>query len=292
MVLRMTNAFGAAPRSMQDFVNERWRSILAYNNLSDFESLWKLEAEWFEPPNQRRGGWSGVSRCELMLPEGGRCGIFIKRQENHGTPSWRHPVRGVPTFFREFKRIMNYRSKAIPTLEPVYFATRQVGKNQRAILITEELAGYVSLDDKVQTWVKEGAPSRALRHRILGAVAALLRDMHSHGIQHSCFFSKHVFIRLNDDGSVDARVIDLEKSRWRPLKTLCAMRDLYSLSRFSSYWSRSDRLWFYREYLGVPRLTSYAKWLWRSIEARAIKKNRIPSPAAQVSLPVKVDSVE
>ena len=56
---------------MQDFVNERWRSILAYNKLSDFDALWKLEAEWFEPPNQRRGGWSGVSRCELMLSEGG-----------------------------------------------------------------------------------------------------------------------------------------------------------------------------------------------------------------------------
>ena len=264
---------------MQDFVNERWRSILAYNKLSDFDALWKLEAEWFEPPNQRRGGWSGVSRCELMLSEGGRCGIFIKRQENHGTPSWRHPVSGVPTFFREFKRIMNYRSKAIPTLEPVFFATRQIGKNQRAILITEELAGYVSLDDKIQAWMKESAPSRALRHRILEAVATLLRGMHSHGIQHSCFFSKHVFIRLNEDGSVDARVIDLEKSRWRPLKTLCAMRDLYSLSRFSAYWSRSDRLWFYRKYLDIPRLTRYAKWLWRNIEARAIKKKRIPSPS-------------
>jgi hypothetical protein len=267
---------------MQDYVNERWRSILADNKLPDFDSLWKLDVGWFEEPNHRRGGWSGVSRCELMLPDGGRSGIFIKRQENHGTPSLRHPVRGVPTFFREFKRIMDYRSKRIPTLEPVYFATRQVGKNQRAILITEELAGYVSLDSQVQSWMSEGAPSRALRQGVLKAVASLLRDMHAHGIQHSCFFSKHVFVRLNEDGSVDARVIDLEKSRWRPLKTLCAMRDLYSLSRFSSYWSRSDRLWFYREYLGIPRLTPYAKWLWHRIEARAIKKKRVPTPATRV----------
>ena len=145
---------------MKDFIAEPWRSILAYNGLSDFESIWMLEAKWFEEPNHRRGGWSGVSRCELNLPNGGSAAIFLKRQENHGTPSWQHPVQGVPTFLREFNRIMNYRSKGIPTLEPVYFGTRRVGKDQRAILITEELSGFVSLEDRVQFWLKEGAPPR------------------------------------------------------------------------------------------------------------------------------------
>lgn len=260
---------------MQDYINERWQPILAYNGLADFDSLWKLEAKWFEEPNQRRGGWSGVSRCELELPDGGSSAIFLKRQENHGTPSLTHPVRGIPTFLREFKRIINYRSKGIPTLEPVYFASRMIGKDQRAILITEELTGFISMEDRVQTWLKEGAPNRQMRRNILKEVATLLQGMHAHGIRHSCFFPKHVFVRLNADGTVDARVIDLEKSRWRPLKTLCAMRDLYSLSRFSSCWSASDRLWFFKQYLDIPRLTPYAKWLWRSIEKRSIEKNRI-----------------
>jgi hypothetical protein len=262
---------------MQDYINERWQPILAYNGLSDFESLWKLEAPWFEEPNHRRGGWSGVSRYELKLPEGGCGAVFLKRQENHGTPSLMHPVRGIPTFFREFKRIMNYRSKGIPTLEPVYFASRMAGKDQRAILITEELTGFISLEDRVQSWLKEGAPNRQIRRSILKSIAVLLQDMHAHGIRHSCFFPKHVFIRLNADGTVDARVIDLEKSRWRPSKTQCAMRDLYSLSRFSSCWSGSDRLWFFKQYLGIERLTPYAKWLWRNIEKRSVKKSRIQS---------------
>ncbi len=260
---------------MDNFISEHWRLILAHNGLADFESLWSHKAEWFEEPNHRRGGWSGVSRCELFLPEGGTAAIFLKRQENHGTPSLRHPIRGVPTFLREFRRIMQYRSKAIPTLEPVYFGVRNVGKDQRAILITEELRGFVSLEDRVQRWLREGAPSRAIRRRILKAVATLLSDMHSHGIRHSCFFPKHVFIRVNPDEVVEARVIDLEKSRWRPIKMLCAIHDLYSLSRFSTCWSLSDRLWFFKEYLGVTRLTSSAKLLWRSIEARSVKKNRI-----------------
>lgn len=273
------------PHFTQDYINGSWRSILAYNNLSDFDSLWKLEAAWFEEPNHRRGGWSGVSRCELAIPGGGSRAIFLKRQENHGTPSLRHPIRGVPTFSREFKRIMEYRSKGVPTLEPVYFAMRNVGKDQRAILITEELTGFVSLEDRVQDWLKVGAPPRPLRQRILKAVAALLQGMHAHGIRHSCFFPKHVFVRLNDDDSVEARVIDLEKSRWRPFKTLCAMRDLYSLSRFSSFWSRTDRMLFFKEYLNIPHLTPYAKWLWRNVEARSVKKNRIRS--TRISLPAK-----
>lgn len=260
---------------MKDYINERWRPILAHNGLSGFDALWALKAEWFEEPNHRRGGWSGVSRCELKLPEGGTCAIFLKRQENHKARVWSHPVFGAPTFLREFQHIMRYRANGVATLEPVYFGMRKVGKDDRAILITEELTGFVSMEDRVQRWLKEGAPPRAVRLKILKAVAGLLRGMHAHGIQHNCFFPKHVFTRTNADGSVEARVIDLEKSRWRPSKTVCARRDLYTLNHHSYCWSRSDRLWFFKEYLQVKELTPFAKWLWRHIEVRSAKKNRI-----------------
>lgn len=259
---------------MKDFVHERWRSILAHNGLSGFDALWLLEAEWFEAPNQRRGGWSGVARCELKLPEGGTAAIFLKRQENHGTRSFWHPFSGVPTFLREFRRIMDYRSHSIPTLEPVFFGMRGRGGEQRAILATEELAGFVSLDSYEQGWVRNGAPTRAERLSVLKAVAELLKTMHAHGIRHNCFFPKHVFVRINPDGSVEARVIDLEKSRRRPLQVMCALRDLYSLSHYSSsVWSRGERLWFFRRYLGINRLNAYAKWLWRGVVARSARRS-------------------
>ena len=264
---------------MKDFINERWRPILAHNGLSDFDALWTLKADWFEEPNHRRGGWSGVSRCELALPEGGTCAIFLKRQENHKARLWTHPVRGAPTFLREFRHIMHYRSGGIPTLEPVYFAMHKVGKDERAILVTEELAGFVSMEDRVQRWLKEGAPTRPARLRMLAAVATLLRDMHAHGIQHNCFFPKHVFVRVDADGSVEARVIDLEKSRWRPSKVVCAIRDLYTLNYHSQMWGRSDRLWFFKSYLQVDRLTPFAKWLWRTVAARSDRKKRTQPPA-------------
>ena len=117
-----------------------------------------------------------------------------------------------------------------------------------------------------------------MRLRMLQAVAALLRDMHAHGIQHNCFFPKHVFVRVSADGGVEARVIDLEKSRWRPSKVVCAIRDLYTLNYHSQMWSRSDRLWFFRSYLQLERLTPFAKWLWRTIAARSGRKQRIQPP--------------
>lgn len=261
---------------MKDFINERWRPILAHNGLDDFNALWDLKAEWFEVPNRRRGGWSGVARCQLKLPEGGTRAIFLKRQENHGTFSWRHPLRGIPTFQREFRKIIHYKACGIPSLEPVYFAMRAIGKDQRAILVTEELTGFFSMEARAQQWLESGAPARPIRLRYLRAVAGLLAQMHAKGIQHNCFFPKHVFTRMDPDGCVEARVIDLEKSRWRPARTLAARRDLYSLTRQSLCWSRTDRLWFFKAYLGIERLTPYAKWLWRDIEKRSLQKNRLP----------------
>ncbi len=263
---------------MSDFINERWQAILAHNGLANFDALWRLEADWFEPPNERRGGWSGVCRCELKLPGGGTTGVFLKRQENHGALTLCHPVHGVPTFLREFKRIMSYRECGVPSLEPVFFGMRGRGENQRAILVTEELKGFIPLDDCVRRWEENGAPSRAVRLNVLDAVAALTRTMHASRIRHGCYYPKHVFVRINADDSVEARVIDLEKSRRHPLRLMCALRDLHSLNYYSqSVWSRTDRLRFLKTYLGISRLNGLAKWLWHRLSARFGKKSRARS---------------
>lgn len=265
---------------MRDFVKDEWRAVLEGNGLADFESLWQLEAGWFEEPNRRRGGWSGVSRCELALPGStGKRGIFLKRQENHKTFSWRHPIHGIPTFWREFQHIMHYRDCGVPTLEPVYFAARRDGNGHRAILVTEELAGFVSLESLVAGWARDGAPSPGIRRNVIRAVADLARRMHAGRIQHNCFYPKHVFVRIDGEGRAEARVIDLEKSRSRPFATVCALRDLDTLSRHAEGWRRSDRLRFLLDYLGVERLSRYGRWLWRQLAARAGRKRRSQASA-------------
>src|SRR6185503_4684835 len=161
---------------MNDYIEPEWQRIFGYNGLRSFDDFWKLEAKWFEEPNQRRGGWSGVVRCELKLPEGGTTRVFLKRQENHITRTFAHPIRGLPTFVREFENIMRCRERGIPSLTPLYFACRTEGGNKRAVLLTEELVGFRSLKELAGEWK---TMSRATRHAIIRTVAKLLRRIHA-----------------------------------------------------------------------------------------------------------------
>ncbi len=259
---------------MSDFLNPAWRAPLTANGLDSFDVLWNLQAPWFDEPNHARGGWSGVARIEIGSAAGMEHGFFLKRQENYRIFSWRHPVRGIPTLLREFRLILRYRAAGIATVDPVYFAMRFTAKGHRAILITVALDGFAPLDAYVAGWPTQGRPAPAERRRVLTAVADLTRRIHDRHIQHNCYYPKHIFVRVGADGDVEARVIDLEKSRWRPARIFCAQRDLDTLNRHSPDWSRTDRLRFLKTYLGIAHLTPYGKWLWRRLAARAARKTR------------------
>jgi len=253
---------------MNDYVAREWQRIFDFNGLRSFNDFWKLEAKWFEEPNQRRGGWSGVARCELNLPEGGTVRVFLKRQENHTTRTLAHPLRGIATFVREFRQILRYREHGIPSLTPLYFACHRVDGNLRAILLTEELVGFRSLDEVSREWM---TMPRAVRHKIISAVAGLLRQIHTHRLTHNCFYPKHVFLRLDSQERVEARVIDLEKTKRQVFGFDRNFRDMRRLN--TPEWSRTDRVRFFREYLGLPKLTPAAKEKWRQIARRHFEKH-------------------
>jgi len=265
---------------MNDYLATDWQRIFEFNGLRSFDDFWKLEAEWFEEPNQRRGGWSGVARCELEKPDGGAARVFLKRQENHVTRTLAHPLRGFPTFIREFQSIMRYRRCGIPTLTPIYFAVRREDGNQRAVLMTEELTGFRSLDDLAREWKAFPARTRAA---VAIEVARLLKQIHSHRLSHNCFYPKHVFLRLAGDDVAEARIIDLEKTKWRLLGLDRDFRDMRRLNGPGLPWSRADRVRFFKKYLGVERLTPAAKQQWRRIARRHLEKH--PGDAALFGKP-------
>ena len=121
-----------------NYVNDEWKEILDRNKLRSFDDIWQLEADWFEPPNKRRGGWSGVSKIPLVN-DGKTQWVFLKRQENHLSHSIRHPL-GIPTFQKEIENIKHFERAGIDSLVPVVFGTRK----KRCILITEGLVNYIS----------------------------------------------------------------------------------------------------------------------------------------------------
>ncbi|MCK4509713.1 MAG: hypothetical protein KAU27_14290 [Desulfuromonadales bacterium] len=257
---------------MKDHFPDHWREILRHNNLDSFEKLWNLELDWFEEPNQRRGGWSGVSRCDLELPEGGKVGVFLKRQENHITRTVLHPF-GMSTFIREIQNILRFKKASIPALEPVYFAVRKVEGDLRAILCSEALDGYEPLENLVKRWSTEGWPDRNTRQRLMEAIASVTSRMHGHKIQHNCFYPKHIFVRLSET-AINVRIIDLEKAKVKILRRYATFRDLYALNRHSQGWSRTDRMRFLLIYLGRKRLDCDAKKLWRRIATRTQVKGK------------------
>lgn len=247
-----------------DYVSPEWREALAANGLDAFEHIWPVaEDAWFEPPNQARGGWSGVTRQVLTMPDGSRAGIFVKRQENHVYRSWRHFFRPAATLEREFRNCLHFRELGIPSMEPLYFAERRVDGKLRAILITRELDGYRSLESPEYRPIRQ--VKREDRNRLIASLAGIIRQMHAHRFQHTCLYPKHLFVKKNCDGSLDARFIDLEKTRWLPFRRWIALRDLDSLQRHAEGWGRTDRLRFFLAYRQEKRLSPASKRLLGAI---------------------------
>jgi hypothetical protein len=258
---------------MQDYVAEDWRTILQNGHLRSFDDFWRLKADWFEQPNHRRGGWSGVARCELKAPDGGVRRIFVKRQENHVSRTWRHPIRGMATLVREFRNFQRFERSHLPTARVVYFGHRCIEGNLRAVLVTEELTGYRSLQDLTVEWSRHGWPPLARRQRMIEAIAGAIRQMHDHHLRHHCLWPKHIFLKESKGGPVEVRIIDLEKTRWTPFRKFAARGDLSSLDRDSRGWSTTDRVRFYKAYLRVDRLRD-SQSLWRAVVERNQAKIR------------------
>ncbi len=249
---------------MRDYVAAGWAEMLRHNGLGNFDALWQLQADWFEPPNQRRGGWSGVARISLKAADGHGEGLFLKRQENHLRRTLRHPLAGEPTFAGEMENIHLLQQAGVPALEPVYYGQRKVQGKWRAVLLTRELSGFVPLHTLMQDWLERGwSASRAERFAVVAAAAHVIRRLHTHRLVHNALHPKHVFVRLDPAAGAEIRLIDLEKMRRTWSIEHAARRDLDSLNRRARLFSRSDRLRFLKAYLDTPVLGPEGRALWR-----------------------------
>ncbi|MCF6356105.1 MAG: lipopolysaccharide kinase InaA family protein [Candidatus Polarisedimenticolaceae bacterium] len=258
-----------------DFINEGWQPILQQNGLDNFDALWNLDAEWFEEPNKERGGWSGVARIELKLPDGGMVGLFLKRQQNHMYKSPLHPIRGTLTFAREFKNIRHFQQIDVTTLDSIYFGQRRVNGNDQGILLTRELEGFSPIDAPQFLPGKGGLlASLPARKALFEKLAGLLRRLHAEKWQHGCLYPKHIFIKPLSQETFEVRLIDLEKARRQPFRQQAIIRDLNTFSRHTGNWSLTDRMRFFLIYRQEEHLSPESKKLWRAIAKKQITKNK------------------
>jgi hypothetical protein len=214
------------------------RQLLTVSGLASFDGLWSLRADWHEAPNERRGGWSGVSRH--LLADGSA--IFVKRQDNHLCRTPQHPLRGIPTFYREYQNILRLHRHDIGTVEALYYGDRRETGHWRAILVTRALDSFMSLDEWNAMAAQHVQPER---QSLIAATAYACARLHHHGLQHSSLYGKHVFVRRTPEASSayeenDVRFIDLEKLRKRISRERVSAHDLDQLMRHTSGWSDED----------------------------------------------------
>ena len=249
------------------YISTVHRELLEHNGLDNFDAVWNADASWIETPNRDRGGWSGVGRMSLTSSSGPVVG-YLKRQKNYARRSLRHPFKGESTFTREFSIIQRLTGRGIDTLKPMLFGVCEDKGETRAVLMTEELRGYQSLDELLKNGTVQAMPLRRKR-QLLAAVAKFVRGMHAAGVQHRSLYAKHLFVRA-ENNSFAVAIIDLEKSRISLIPVLRMITDLITLNYRTPMWSRTSRLFFYRQYLG-RQLNTWDKLCLRYIIARSYK---------------------
>jgi hypothetical protein len=79
---------------------------------------------------------------------------------------------------------------------------------------------------------------------------------------------------VSDTDQVEARLIDLEKAKWRPRRRLAIIRDFVSLQRHTVGWSNTDRLRFFLKYQQEQRLSASSKELLTKILLQIARKNK------------------
>ena len=102
--------------------------------------------------------------------------------------------------------------------------------------------------------------------------------MHNQHLQHNCLYEKHIFLKQLEDGSIDVRLIDLEKVKWKPFKAQAMYRDLGSLYRHSSGWNNRDYLRFFLFYQKESRLSKPSKrtlnTFFEKVQTKQIKSDK------------------
>jgi len=213
-MMTMLNTFDAAAFDIAVPMRRNDASAAVSDPLStpapgSFDYWWQRRGHHVEAVNQRRGGVSGVTRLTPFEPD--FAPLYCKRQEGHVYRSLRYPL-GRPTIWREMQAYRAYARLGVATPRLIYGAIRKHQAGWQALLVTEALQGFVSLED----WYR-ARPSHEQAHAqtraVLNAVAAMLARLHRGGWRHGCCYAKHIFVRMQDDGTAQAALLDLEKSR-------------------------------------------------------------------------------
>ena len=205
--------------------------------VDDFEQWWNTQGEWVEPPNLRRDGESGVQR--LKARRGGV--LYCKRQIGHLYRSLWHPL-GRPTVLRERDALQAFSRLGVRVPAIAFCGTQRQAGQWQALLVTEELDGFVSLEQWYEDRLAQRYGTRVHEH-MLEAVGRTLSRYHRARWQHGCCYPKHIFIKVSGEADavlIEIALLDLEKSRRRLRSRAAASHDMRQLARHRDAMPETD----------------------------------------------------
>lgn len=163
----------------------------------DVNYLFELELPFLEPPNQRRGGWSGVSMIECAGQK-----LFVKRQRNHTYREARRFYRSTPTLRREYRNILRLQKLGLVAPTVVLYGER----GRDGVLVTSALEGYVDL----VSWLSSTGDEEA-RLEFFRELTSQLVRMHQARFHHGSLYGRHIMVRPDNPGEI--AYLDLESLR-------------------------------------------------------------------------------
>ena len=249
------------------WVAPKWERALENAGLLDIESVSKREFDWFEAPNRRRGGWSGVTRLVLnpeAAPEDQQA-VFLKIQQNHFYRAASTCFTKKLTFEREFEVLQQLKQATDTIPELALFATWQVGSDVGAILVTRALDDWYPLNDWLHGHKGLTAPDEATFKKALKAIAQSAREINDAGWVHLCFSGKHLFVRPTTDGNFESCVIDMEKSRKHLRSNYRTRKDCSHFMRHTPGITDAQKLSFLQAYFQTETFTEKQQRLIQSM---------------------------
>ncbi len=169
-----------------------------------FDKWWDTYGEWFDSQDQLLSGESGIQR--LHAPDGQV--LYSKRQINHFHRDLVHPF-GEPTILHEMKAMRALDQLGIRVPKVVFSAARKTETEWQALLITESLEGFISLEE----WYGQPA-SPELRQQLIQQLANTVGRMHRAGWEHGRLYPKNIFVKVSGEREkkVEIALLGLAKS--------------------------------------------------------------------------------
>lgn len=227
--------------------------------------------------------WRRRSRVVLQDEAGQERVVYVKRFaglplgaqiERMRLGAWGHGTAWV-----EWNNIRRLRAAGVPTMRPVAFAEQMAGPWEiGSLLCTEQVAG-----ESLEKWLPAGweravgAWGAAWRGRVVVQLAEMVGRMHAANLCHRDLYTCHIFIKVEPDGRVSFRLIDLQRMfRVRLRKRRWWVKDLAALGASAprELISRTDRMRFLKAYLGRDARDGEVRRWWKDVERKAARMMR------------------